>query len=248
MRHLHSYLVFGILLMTLLAACQGAPAATVPTAPPLPSDTPAPTSTPEPSATPTATSTPTETPTPTNTPTPTAVALSEDELAELMLSLDDLEPGFTIDPEATGPLTREELVEKGAEITLGYLDEAGDWTSYEASFERAGLYDYGYAMSWALAFESEEQAQDFVDNYLMFFSSTEFEPVSFEKIGEERAAYKATNENEGYTFDFYNIVFRRRNVVSTLRYVSLEGLANNQEITEYALLLDERLLEKVPEE
>lgn len=245
MRDIQRFLVFSLLITLLLSACQGLRVAEAPSSTPAPTDTPAPTSTPEPTATPTSTSTPTTTPTPTNTPTPTPIVLSEEDLAEIMLTLNDLSPGFTVDEVNTGPITRETLAERGAEITLGYLEEAGDWTSYQAAYERTGFTDYGVVISWAIAFESEAQATDFVDNYLMFFSSVDFVPVSFEKLGEQHATYKATSENEGYSYDIYNIVFRRQNVVNTLRYVSLSGFENTNEITNYANLLDERLEEAV---
>lgn len=238
-----SLLVLLATFASLFTACQAsAPPAPTPTL----TNTPAPTETPEPTATPTLTSTPTLTLTPTSTPTPTPVVLTEDELADIMLSLEDLEPGFTIDQTATGPITRESLEEEEAEITLGYLDGTGEWTGYEASFERLNLADLAFVFSWAIAFDSEEQAADYIDNYLMFFPDAEWEPISFGQYAEETRAYKATFDSGGFTLDAYNIVMRQRNVINSLRFGTIAGLADTEELSRYAEALEAKLVEQVP--
>jgi len=86
----HKRLPFILLIMLLLlAACQGAPVAETPTQPPAPTDPPE----------------------PTVAPAPAPVVLSAEELAGVTLTLDDLPAGFTVNEFNTGPITREKFVE-----------------------------------------------------------------------------------------------------------------------------------------
>jgi len=219
----HKRLPFILLIMLLLlAACQGAPVAETPTQPPAPTDPPA----------------------PTVAPAPAPVVLSAEELAGVTLTLDDLPAGFTVNEFNTGPITREKFVEDQLDNYLEYFDQAGEWTSYQASFERSGEDDMAFVTSWVVAFDSEEQAADFVEHYIdNFFSAIDYQPISFPQLGDQLLAYKATQDADRFTFDIYHVAFREKNVASTLQYTEMAGVLTDEQVADVARLLAERLHE-----
>src|SRR5690606_41920133 len=86
----HKRLPFILLIMLLLlAACQGAPVAETPTQPPAPTDPPE----------------------PTVAPAPAPVVLSADDLARVKPTLDRLPAGFTVNAISTDPITRDNVVD-----------------------------------------------------------------------------------------------------------------------------------------
>src|SRR5690606_3618518 len=139
-----------LIMLLLLAACQGAPVAETPTQPPAPTDPPE----------------------PTVAPAPAPVVLSAEELAGGTLTLDDLPAVSPVSDVNPGSITREKSVEDQLANYLDYVDQAGEWPSYQASFARSGEDDMAFVTSWVVAFDSEEQAADFVEHYIdNFFSA-----------------------------------------------------------------------------
>ena len=189
---------------------------------------------------------PTPTKTPGPEPTPAGVFPLVDDLAGVVLDADDLQPGFSPDPEFTGALTPDLIAESSSSETGAYLQSLDNIYGYQSAFNRlTSLADLAVVRDWVIVFGEAGQASEFLRLHpTLIEGEQDFQSVPFPALGEESAAYRATSSNEeGVQVDRHDLVMRRRNVAAVLFVVTAAGYADLVEIENYARRLDAHLAE-----
>jgi hypothetical protein len=168
--------------------------ATAPTATSKVSETPTGTNTPIPTDTATFTATPTPSITPTSTPVPSTTLVPASpapvptpDLKSIVLSLNDMPPGFTQDPGQTGPARADELAK-----TAQY----GRISAYYSAFAKSGidiLNGTSQVQSAASLFKTLDGAHAYFGHLDQSFrdDGMTLEQVSMAPLGDESKAFKA---------------------------------------------------------
>ncbi len=208
-------------------------------------DTPEPTGTP--TASPTAAATATETNT--STPTPEPFSLSDDQMSDLMLTVADLESGFTVDSARTGRMDEVLFVDIRGQSYVDFIKEDSQFKGFEAAFSRGSLGTAAYMRSWVFEFPSDARASEFLEVYGDLTSGDiDSSPMSFSHYPEESAAYLGhIIENGKVTTDVLEILIRRNNIVVGLTVSTFPNLVVISEIEGYTSILAERLSEVLSE-
>lgn len=238
---MRSRILSATVILITLAAC-GPGQVFGPTITPTPTDTPVPTATA--TSTPTITPTATHTLTPTNTPTPTPVVLSQESLESLVLGLEDLQTGYLVEPELTGPMTYEAIADLRGTRYADAIQEGSGFRGYQSAYSRSG-YEGAFVRSWALEFVDEEAAIYFVENYANLDSENP-QPFSFPSFAQQSIALGGTFYSGGWEYEFYEVVMRQRNIVVGLVRSNIPGMVDFAEMEQYANVLESHLLGVVP--
>lgn len=200
-------------------------------------------------STPEPTPIPSSTPAPTNTPTPTLIALSYDELIEsLLLTLDDLRPGYQMSDDLSGPLDQETLEEMEAFNTLGFLNSQGDFTAYQVGYINFTNVSQPLAVgNMAIVLSTEEAGKEYIEIYPTLITDPEnLQPISFHTVGEESKAWEQVKTSGDIPFTTYHLAIRQRNVIVRLIYAAHSEAVEFEEFEEYVEILEQRLNELIP--
>lgn len=205
--------------------------------------TPTPTNTPTPTSTPTLTPTPTSTPTPTLTPTPAVTATPN--ISAVVLTLEDLPPGFVdVTEEETETYSEEALggVKVDDEVSFEFDNAAG----LEFIYGKSGLvYDpFDRAAFDLVAAEPDLLAEELAAS--LGVTATQYELLTgLDGIGDSVVGFTMEQDVEGITLQVNVVLFRRDIVVVLLMDLYTDALGSSIDIADLARLLDERAQEMV---
>ena len=188
--------------------------------------------------------TPTKTPAAQLTPTSTIVYPSLDEVRQSTLHVEDLLSGFSSDPEFTGPLTADILIERSSAETGAYLQELDNIYGYQSGFIRSGSRDeFAAIRNWVIVFRDSAQASRFMTLHPTIIAGEQgFQSVAMPAFGEESAVYRATSPaEEGARPERHDVLMRHKNIVAVITLVKLLGYTDLAELELYARTLDSRL-------
>lgn len=141
----------------------------------------------------------------------------------LVLTLDDLPAGFTVDENGTGPASNEEAAkrEKDPETALAQFREWGRMNGYRAGFLKSGasaLAGTAAVAIWASIYQSPGGAQAALEAVERSALEDGGKPVSMPRQGDESKAYaiaRIAGEGTGKVeWTTYYVVFRKANVLA----------------------------------
>jgi hypothetical protein len=154
-------------------------------------------------------------------------------------------PGaYVIDDTYTGVITFQSLMDEGSTQTAAYVNSVDDLqiyrTAFKASTSAAGPL---VIWNWVLVYPNTQDARGyFAEHALLFPVSSEFSP-DFPDLGQESSATFTTSDD--HIFQLSHVIMRERNVVIYEVMLYASGAVNEEEVQQYAQLLESNLLDVI---
>lgn len=205
------------------------------------------TSTPTREPSPTATETATPTPTPIlATPTPTSPVTIAVDPSLIVLTLQDVPPGFYVDEDESGPMSNRQIADThpNPQAYFDLLTQWGRVSGWGASFERepslATLLQVVLIENYVSIYQTAEGAR-----LALEYAPTDFPPeareVSVPRLGDQSQGYVMELSSEEFTVVGYVLDFRVLNVKVSVRVFGLQGGVALDDAIELAHIVLSRL-------
>jgi len=175
---------------------------------------------------------------------PPPIKLTDEQIAALALSSQDLPLDYAVDSAHTGLVTYDTLIAEGGVETAAYVKSVEGIHIYRTAFERISSATGPLVIwSWVIVYQDETDAHGYFAAHTGLYPGAQPASTAFPRLGQESIADYTTATIRGFRSNLRHIIFRQNNIVIYVAplYAAAEP-EQEDDALQYAQLLETRLL------
>ncbi len=160
------------------------------------------------------------------------------------LASTDIPGAYEIDATYTGEITGQSLLDEGSVQTAEYVESVEGVQIYRTAFKATTSAAGPLVIwNWVLVYQDSTDAHGyFAQHSVLFPSSSEFSS-DFPRLGQESTATYTTSDD--HVFQLSHVIMRERNIVIYEAMLYEAGAVNEEEVQQYAQMLESNLLDMI---